>query len=737
MFRIGAAVLCALWCLVACVAVGLRVQQPNAFDVDIQNLLPRTALEPVIRAAVADAGSTASQRIAVLVSAEDPSRAQEAAADLERSFVAAGFAPDHAQVEALGRWMFANRNQLSCNADPASFDAAAVERRSQVLLYSPLAPVSGGMLEKDPFLLTLQLAECLAPPSGGQIGDSVLVSGVLTQSAYRIDVQDKIAETFTGWQSRWQGVEASRAGVVFFAEDAARQTRNEMALITGISGVVILALLLACFRRPHAILGTFAVTTAGAVGSLGAAFLFFPSVHVLVFVFGSALIGVTSDYALHYLATGPQTGWASRKERLKVIRRPLAVCALSTSLGFAGLGLFGVEVFNQVAVFSVAGILTAWWFTMTLLPYLDPKPKKKAEKLTAWWNWLERPFLAFRWKRAYSVVGLLIVLGAVGAGVVRFNVLDDVRQFQPRSAQLSAEEAKVREAVGFSSSPQFLLSFGADAQKARRREEARLASWPADAARDVLAVSRFDPSVERRAVNETHLRTELFEPRLAARAQDLGLTTVDAFAPTVPAPALPPLIANLEGSAGGLHYLVAPLGATAVNQPKDDREGSRVVDPTARYTQAFATFRGLAAGAVLATFAACAVLVLVLYRTWRALAILAAPTVGVLMAVALPSALGLPVSFFSVAALFVVIGVGIDHSVFLFEAKETDGESKELVVFLAGLTTILSMGLLGLSGTFPVASFGIAVAVGVTAAYLCSFVPIKVRGKLAHANKQD
>ncbi|RZJ32710.1 MAG: hypothetical protein EON85_00125 [Brevundimonas sp.] len=736
MFRVGAAVLCALWCLVACVVVGVRVQERGAFDVDIQNLLPRTALEPVIRAAVADAGTTASQRVAVLVTAKDPNRAQDAAADLERSFVAAGFAPDHAQGEAVGRWLFANRNQLSCSADPARFDPDAVVRRSQVLLYSPLAPVSGGMLEKDPFLLTLQLAECLSPPSGGQIGESVLVSGVLTSSAYRIDVQDRIADTFAGWQGRWPGVEASRAGVVFFAQDAAHQTRNEMALISGISAVVILALLLACFRRPHAILGTFAVTTAGAVGSLAAAFLLFPSVHVLVFVFGSALIGVTSDYALHYLATGPQTGWASRKERLKVIRRPLAVCALSTSLGFAGLGLFGVEVFNQVAVFSVAGILTAWWFTMTLLPFLDPRPKN-AEKLSGWWNWLERPFLAFRWRRAYSVIGLVIVLGAIGLGVARFSVLDDVRQFQPRSAELSAEEARLREAVGFSSSPKFLLSFGDDAQEARRREEAVLASWPEAAARDVLAVSRFDPSDTRRRENETRLRDQVFTPHLAERAQAVGIDKVDPFSVTTPPPALPPLVSSLEGAASGLHYLVAPLGATASALPARDSEGSRVVDPTARYTQAFATFRGLAAGAVLATFAACALLVLLLYRTWRALFILAAPTVGVLMAVALPSALGMPVSFFSVAALFVVIGVGIDHSVFLFEANETNGQSKELVVFLAGLTTILSMGLLGLSGTFPVASFGIAVAVGVTAAYLCSFVPVNVRGKSGHAIRQD
>ena len=84
-----------------------------------------------------------------------------------------------------------------------------------------------------------------------------------------------------------------------------------------------------------------------------------------------------------------------------------------------------------------------------------------------------------------------------------------------------------------------------------------------------------------------------------------------------------------------------------------------------------------------------------------------------------------------------VIGAGIDHSVFLFESAETDGQPKELVVLLAALTTILSMGLLGLSSTYPVASFGAVVAAGVTGAYLFSFVPARAGGRGLGADKQD
>jgi predicted exporter len=729
------AILCAIWIAAACAVIGVRAGGGRAFDTDIQNLLPQNALEPVVRAAIADASTAASGRVAVLISGADYARVSEARADLETALAATGyFTPDAAGGEAAARWIYANRDALLCETDPARFNADAVIARADALLYSPLAPISGQMLAHDPFLLTLQLAQCLSPQSGAPAGDAALVSGALNASAFRIDVQDAVSGAYESWRARWPDVAGARAGAVFFSEEGARQARTEITVIGGVSALAIIALLMVCFRRPHAIVGTVAATAASLAGSLGVSLLVFESVHVLVFVFGSALIGITSDYALHYLATGPQTNWAPARARVRRVARPLAVCALSTSLGFAGLGLFGVEIFHQVAVFSVAGVLTAWWFTLTILPLMDLLPRDP-ETHAAWWAMLERPFNTFRWTRTHAIAGAALGVLIVIGGVVRFAVRDDVRQFQPRSEALAAEEAQVRAALGFTASPVFLLSYGASADEARTREEAALAHWPANAARDALAVSRFDPSLARRAQNEALLRDQLYAPHLAARVAELGIAPAAAEG-AAEAPALPPMLADLEGEAGGRRYLVAPLGPVAATQGVSG-EGALLVDPAARYTQAFQSFRALAAWAVAAAFAACALLVLALYRRWRALSVLAAPAVGAVIGIALPTALGMPISFFSVAALFVVMGAGIDHSVFLFEAAETDGQSKELVVFLAALTTILSMGLLGLSGTYPVASFGVVVAAGVTAAYVTSFVPARVRRRSVRADNQD
>ncbi len=727
------AIFCAIWIAAAGAIIGVRAQGGRAFDTDIQNLLPQNALEPVVRAAIANASTAASGRVAVLVSGEDYARVTDARADLEAALVATGFfTPDAAEGASAARWLYAHREHLLCETDPTRFDAQAVIARANALLYSPVAPVSGQMLAADPFLLTLQLVQCLAPQTDA--GDAALVSGTLNVSAFRLDAQDAVSGAYEAWRERWPNIAGARAGAVFFSEEGARQARSEIALIGGASTLAIIMLLMVCFRRPHAIIGTVAATSASLAGSLAASLLVFESVHVLVFVFGSALIGITSDYALHYLATGPQTGWAPAAERVKRVARPLAVCALSTSIGFAALGVFGVAIFQQVAVFSVAGVLTAWWFTLTLLPLIDRAPRDPG-RYSAWWAKLERPFNEFRWTPLHTWIGGALCLAILAGGELRFSVLDDVRQFQPRSATLAAEEAQVRQALGFSASPVFLLSHGADGDEARAREEAAMQAWPGEAVRDALAVSRFDPSEARRAENAAVLQQQLFDPYLEARRAELGVAPPAAQSSGEALP-LPPMLAGLEGEAQGRHYLIAPLGPVAATQGAGG-EGAMLVDPAARYTQAFRAFRSLAAWAALAAFGACALLVLALYRNWRALSVLAAPALGALIGIALPSALGMPISFFSVAALFVVMGAGVDHSVFLFEAAETDGQSKELVVFLAALTTILSMGLLGLSGTYPVASFGVVVAAGVTAAYVTSFIPARMRRRSVRADNED
>lgn len=705
-----------------------RIQQsPSPIDTDIQSMLPDSAKDPVLRAAMLRAGEAASGRIAFLVAAPNPDDGAAAGAALRKALDDTNiFVADTADAEATGRWLFANRNALLCETDPARFDDAAATRtaRSAVAaLYSPVSPVSGGMLTADPFLLTLRLSQCLAPPPPAVPADATLISGRLAASAFRLDTQDTVKALVDTWRAEWgpKGVTLHRAGAVFHASAAADGAKAEVALIGGVGGLGVILLFWLAYRRFSSVLIAVASVYVGLVGGLAAALLVFPSVHVMVFVFGATLIGVVSDYAVHFLATGPATRWAGAAHRMSLVGRPITVSMITTALSFAAMALFNAPLFTQVAVFAAAGLITAWAFVLAVLPLIDTTPKN-AEALAAYWRRLEDMRARFIVPPFLSAACAIVIAGAAIWGALHVTYLDDPRAFQPRQSALLSEERAIR-AVGENTfAPAFLLSEGATPEAARAVEEAALARI--DHA-DILATSRFDPSEARRATNAARIEQALLTERLPAQIVAMGLdpTGVDVrrAAPTE----RPTWMDAWQGEAGGRHFLVAPiLGAEAPTGALPP--GARIITPADHYASTFRAYRGFATAALLAAMVAAAAILLAVYRRPAALAILVAPLAGVAAGLAIPAAFGEPISFFSLVAALVLLGVGVDYSAFQWEAGR-GGEEEDRWTAVAlpidAATTALSMGLLMFSATQPLRNFGLTIAIGVAAALIFSYVP--------------
>jgi len=84
------------------------------------------------------------------------------------------------------------------------------------------------------------------------------------------------------------------------------------------------------------------------------------------------------------------------------------------------------------------------------------------------------------------------------------------------------------------------------------------------------------------------------------------------------------------------------------------------------------------------------------------------------------------IGFFSVAALVLVFGLGLDYIFYMIDRKSGRKDLSLLGVVLSFLTTLLSFGALGLSSFVPVHIFGITVSAGLSAAFI-SAVFLQVR----------
>ena len=102
-------------------------------------------------------------------------------------------------------------------------------------------------------------------------------------------------------------------------------------------------------------------------------------------------------------------------------------------------------------------------------------------------------------------------------------------------------------------------------------------------------------------------------------------------------------------------------------------------------------------------------------QAWRAML----PTIIAALASLSASAwLGEPVQLFTVLAHFLILGTGVDYGIFLLE-HHTD-PSAWLAVCLGAASTLLAFGLLALSATPALHTFGLSMLFGVGLSWLLS-----------------
>ena len=159
------------------------------------------------------------------------------------------------------------------------------------------------------------------------------------------------------------------ASGLLYAAAAQQQATREITWVGGGATVGALLLLLLAFRRVRVLLAFLPVVAALLAGCVACVALF-GHINVLTLMLGSSLIGVASDYPLHYLSKswGAPT-WRSW-DAVRATLPGLSLSLATNLIGYLALACTPFPALTQVAVFSVAGLLAAYLCSICLLPAL-------------------------------------------------------------------------------------------------------------------------------------------------------------------------------------------------------------------------------------------------------------------------------------------------------------------------------------------------------------------------------
>jgi predicted exporter len=720
-------------------------------DSDVLALLPAEQRDPLAAVAGERAAAAMTRQVVVLLSAADWG-ATRRAVEVYSSRLAApesGLirAADDGAGDALA-FFAPHRDRLLTQAqrdELAGLDDDDLAQLALAGLYSP-GPGGLGAWRDDPLGLAPAWWEARAGRFDSRDGLASVEDGdrawailrfEVRDSAFRLDgqrhIQDALDAAYAAAAKSAPGLRQLRAGVPLHAEAAAVRAGWEINTIGFGSLAAVILLLWLAFRglRP---VGLVAISLAiGWAAGVAATVLVFGSVHLLTLVFGSTLMGVAEDYGIHYFACRQGHGEGS----FVLMRRLLPgmfLAWVTSALAYVALGAAPFPALQQMAVFAAAGLVAAFATVVCWFPWLDraEHPPRAFGRVIG--NSLAR-WPRMRLQSAGSWFAAAAMAGVLAFGLPRMTVRDDLRSLQSSPADLVAQQGEVGQLLGLPSPAQFYLVRGASPEQVLQREEALTARLDPLVERDAIvgygATSEWVPSQARQQADATLVANA--QARALAGVQQVTGESVTggnasgsalSLETWLHAPVSAPFRTRWLGQVGKEFASVVQLEGVGprsdlalLARQAEGLDGVRWVDRTGELSALLGQYRHNMGWLLLAGVIAVAVALVVRYgaRAWRALL----PTVlaGALTLAGL-ALLGEPLQLFTVLALMILLGTGVDYGIFLLEHAD-DGASW-LAVCLGAASTLLAFGLLALSATPALHVFGLTLLFGIGAVWLLS-----------------
>jgi predicted exporter len=760
---------------------GWSVWQGVALESDLLKLLPKDEQQVEVEAATDIFLREVGQRVMILVRAKDFASSSTVAQRLSSKLLRSGYFSRVEAQQGVGVQQkyfdlyFPYRLGLYSESLQKAFlapdPASAIVRRMYQILSSPVSGGVGQYIEDDPFLLFSEFLSSLRKSVGSlQIRDGylitvydgvdyVMVQGVLSQNVFNRDFQKKVsgflAELQVDLHSEFPELDYVQFGALEFAAEMAGQAEHDVFVI-GVGSVLgIVLLLIVVFRSPFPFLVTTGTICAGLLVAFTTSTLIFEALHGLALAFGASLIGVCTDYSLHF--------FCHRSERSQdsalVLRRVLpgiTLGMLTTALGYFALLSVPFPGLYQMAFFSIAGMIATFITVGVYYRWIPPASERDARSLETLYSACDRyivSLLAF-WKSTYGILTGLLFLILVVWGLFGLTTNDNVRALQTPPPHLVEAERKISASTGGVDKGRFILTCGSSVEEMLVQEEQVAKSLNQIVASGDIegfqGLSRFVPSTARQRQRAKAVQSALTSSRTQIEAGliDLGYEPngLKKVLSDIQEQEFRPLELShwLESSASvPLRFLYLPLpdlsrhcsmiilqgvhSLEALDALVDKVSGSFVVDLIRDSTRVLKIYRESATRSILWCYLVVAVVLCLRYGIVTGLLALLPAGGALISTLSLYGFLSIPLTLFSVLANAIVLGLAVDYSIFLLEEKGRRGKVV-LAIFLSGISSILSFGLLGLSQAAVLQSLGITLFCGVFFTVLfCPLVIIRKR----------
>ncbi|MBI9109492.1 MAG: MMPL family transporter [Spirochaetales bacterium] len=744
---------------------------PLVINTDFYSILPESNAPEEVRLAEAKMSSENNSGMFVLVGHEDFNKAVLIARDLAESVAehpqvdSSTFEIDAGMYSQMQDFMFEHRYHLQNDSTLALIKEDGGQpfaENALATVYSPFSFSSLAHIAEDPFLLTDAglrgyLNSVLKNGTKMTLKDNVLTSekdgisyvllSIKSKSgASSLSSKDHIVAWIYSEQKRLESsndeVVFYNSGVPFHSFESSSNAQREITIIATASMLLVILMLILVFRSIGPLVLTLSAIILGVVVAFVATLFIFGEVHMLTLAFGTSLIGISIDYTLHFF-----TARYSRPEChdgrtiLHIVIAGVWLGLLSTLISYSVLLAAPFGLLRQMAVFSIAGLLSVFSTVVFIYPKTVSRvrpthslPKRPVEIFSGAINSLTSI------SRKKKIILLICVTAAAVPGLMNLNFDNDIRGLYTMSKHLQDSERVAFDVLDLGSSGWYFILEG-DSEEALLQKEEVLSAVLDKAIESgklgsFMCTSNYLPSTKRQSEVYEVISKNLM-PKAGSQLELLGFgpeyevrlledmkeqkntyLTIDSYQNHP--------IGKMTGSfwIGNVedkyYSAVLPLHAEDsgyFSELAGSMEGVFFINKTAEISETLGSLTLSRLKFLLLAYFVIVFFLSLRYKPVLALKISRGPLAAGVLTCALLGYTGVPLNLFSVMGLVLIIGIGIDYSIFLTESKE-EGSSTMLAVILSSLTTIFAFGVLSFSSFQPVSTFGFTLLFGIILSFI-------------------
>lgn len=634
----------------------------------------------------------------------------------------------------LGQFYFENhmailtpkQRGLFKNKQFKTLEASALKK-----IYSPFSSALS-TLTLDPYALVPGFFENFAKPvsltpHNQYFKNNDLKPTLIIRRKITAGLEESALKILANLKLKNQNIKYYYSSLGLYGVVARSQAMDESSTFSLLTIVLILITFFFYFKSlRHLVLCLVSIVFCTSIGLYISSFVF-GEIHLMSLLMGISILGIMADYFIHYFIKEKEEVTISGHDAFLSIKKPLLWSFITSLIGFIIFALAPLPLLQEFGVFSISSLFCAILVVrFGLVSFFKPtKPKSnKGNQLG-----LNERFIKALVKKNIRIWMIVPIFICFLFLLVLKNTNNDIRSFSTPDKILRQNESFIKNSIGYKYGYEFYIIRASNLEETLELEEVLKGKLTKASVRASF-LTHYLPS--QKTQKESISLYQSASENMDAFIKKFKMEAVDKTSghKSFTLDHLKGKNPNLDiykqnlGKIGEFHYIIVPLyisqESTAAKQfdPRIFEDKNIVYMNKLEFINKDVSSFSLSISYGIIIFSFIFFIILGFrFGVINAGAIILPSMISIIIAISSILVLGVGINIFHLLGTVLIFALGLDYSFFYFFNRKGSILTRSSIE-LSTLTTISSFGVLALSSTHAVSSFGTVVFIGIVSCWL-------------------